>query len=172
MSRPSSVFGGQLSVRERGEGGEEIERGAWRGFDTTCRDGFRPPSDARHADAAFPGGAFAIAERAVAAAEPAVDLAGFQRRAFEGIHAGFRLRPVVAGEDDEGVFGEAERLEMVKQATGVVVEFLDAVAVEAVLGIALEGGRGVLRNMRHRVGEEQEKRPVTVSLDEVESRSV
>ena len=57
---------------------------------------------------------------------------------------------------------------MVEQATGVVVEFLDAVAVEAVLGFALEGGRGVLRNMRHRVGEEQEKRPVMVSLDEVE----
>ena len=71
---------------------------------------------------------------------------GWKRRE---VVAAFVVRAVVAGEDDEGVVGEAELVEVIEQAADVAVEAGDHGGVALVLGRPIGGGIGaVIGDMR------------------------
>ena len=75
-------------------------------------------------------------------------------------------RPVVGREHDERPLGEPERGERVEDLAGAPVELLDGVAIDAPLRAAGESRGGILRDMRHRVGQVEEEGPVLVLVNE------
>ena len=86
----SAVLGGHDTCEVEG-GGEDVHGAGGFAANDSCGDFSGPPGDAGFADAAFPGGAFAVAEVSGGAAFFVFDDPG----------------AVVGGENDEGVFIES-----------------------------------------------------------------
>ena len=96
------------------EGRDEVLQRADVVDDAAGLDDAGPAHDARHAPAAFPVGVLLAAERRRAAVRP--------RQHFGA---------VVGGEDDDGVVGDAEVVELLEKLADVAVEFDHAVGIEA-----------------------------------------
>ena len=142
-------FRGQRRAGEAGERGEQINRHRVVIRFRAGGDAAGPTHYARHARAALPRGAFALAERAgaarvIAVAEP---------------------RTVVGGEDHERVALEAVAGERADDFADGPIDFHDDVTVEARGRFALELVAYGERHMGHRVGEVEEKRPRVVAFD-------
>ena len=74
---------------------------------------------------------------------------------------------VVAGENDIRVVIKAELAQFVDDTSGVVVDLLDDVAVEACLGLAFEVLRRGQQRVGHSMGHVDEEWVVLVFLDEL-----
>ncbi len=107
----------------------------------------RPRHQRRHALATLEGLAFAPAQAAGAALMP---------------------RPVVAGEDNEGVLAEPACRERAQQLADARVELLDRVAVRPGGRAAREARRGQQRRVYVLVRDVEEERPVAVAVDEAD----
>ena len=86
----------------------------------------RPAHQQRYAEGAFPVGVLLAAEGRLGAIGP-------------GIH----MRPVVGGIHDEGVFGEAELVEMIEQLTDVLVVVDHGVVIRGLVLTRLPQARGL-----------------------------
>src|SRR5262249_37459991 len=93
----------------RGKSREPVQTGEEAVLHAAGLDLAWPADDARDAEAALEHGAFGGAERRHAAVRPSED-----------------LRAVVGGEDDYGVVGNADIVEVFEQGTDVVVELRHA----------------------------------------------
>ncbi len=80
----------------------------------------------------------------------------------------FDRRAVVAGEKHESVVRDAEFVQEIEDAACAGVEFLNTVAIHAVLRFSGKRGRGVLRHMRHGVRQVEKEGPLAMPTDEVE----
>ena len=98
------------------EGGEPIERREDAVLDRARLDVARPADDARRAEAAFIHGALGALERRHAAVGP-----------------GEHLGAIVGGEDDDGVVGLADVLEMLQEGADAVVHLRHAGFLETVV---------------------------------------
>ena len=132
-----AVFGGvvgQGEVGEFGESGHEVGEAYGLVGYGVGGDAVWPAGDEGDAVAAFPVVAFEAAPRASAVV--LVVLAHLDGCGDFGA--------VVAGEEDEGVFGEVEALKGFEELSDNVVELEDEVAVRAGVGFAFEivGGKG------------------------------
>ena len=145
-----TVFGGvvgQLGVDDGSDGRHHVGEA---GELSAGGAGFHlggPADEEGHAMASFPTVAFDAAPRSravVAVIGAHVDDAG-------------DFRAVVAGEDDEGVVGDAEFLERAHQLADHPIELVDKVAVRPGTGLSLElrrGERGQMHGLRSVVEEE------------------
>ena len=143
------AISGDFSACELRGGGDEIHRAG----DFAAHGRFHlpwPPRDAGNAHAAFPGAAFALAQKARAAAGLA------------------HQRPwaVVAAEDDQRVLREAVFTQRVEHAADAPVEFLDDIAIKPAAAFVFERGRRKQRRVRESVREIEEERLRLVRGDE------
>ena len=83
----------------------------------------RPANNRRHTIPAFPIGRLLAAERRRAAVRPTHDLGA-----------------VVGREDDDGVVGDAEIVELLEQLPDIAVELDHTVGIDAVAGLARDSG--------------------------------
>src|SRR5215831_15689003 len=115
---------GDVRVAGRGhQGRQPIEAGEDSVFDRARLDLARPADDCRHAEAALADGALGVLERRHAAIWP--------REYF---------RAIVRGEDDDGVVGLADVVEMLQQCADAVIELRHAGFLEAVVRLAVLHG--------------------------------
>src|SRR4029077_10042107 len=80
----------------------------------------RPAGDARHAEAAFADSTFGVLERRHAAVRP-----------------GEYFRAVVGAEDDNGVIGFADVVQVLQQGADAVVQLRHAGLFQTVVGLAV-----------------------------------
>ena len=149
-------IGGQRDAGERGEGGGHVHmRDECGAFGAGC-DFAGPPRDEWNAVPALKQCALCAAQRAVHRVLP---------RAVVGI-AVVPHAAVVAGENDECVFGEAVLFEGGEDLPDGVVEFLNRVAARAGLAAADEAGIGHAGDVDAVGGEVEEEGAGFVLLDE------
>ena len=110
---------------------------------------FGPPDEERDAVPAFPAITFDSAPRPSAVVT--------MIRAHVNDARG--LRAVVAGEDDNRVFGDAKLFQRRQQLADHMIELMDEVTMRAGLGFSLELRRGERRQMHGLRGVKQEERP-------------
>ena len=138
-----------------GEGDERREEVDGRGdgvVHRTSGDAARPPSEGRHAHAAFPGRALAAAERTGAAAVGALG----------------QPRTVVGREDHDRILIKSLGAERVEHLTDAPIDFFDPIAEATVLGFAGERGARPDRGVDGVMGEVEVERLVFVTTDEVD----
>src|SRR5215510_2015880 len=112
---------GDIRIARRGhQGGKPVEAGKDSILDRARPDGARPADDGRHAEAALADGAFGILEWRHAAVRPSEHLCA-----------------VVRGENDDGVAGLADVIEMLEQGADAVIELRHARFLETVVGLAV-----------------------------------
>ena len=111
------MFGLPAAASKRGE---PVEAGEDAVLDRARLDLARPADDARHAEAAFHDGALGGLERRHAAVRP-------------GEHFG----AVVGGEDDDGVVGLADVVQVLQEGADAVVHLRHAGLFQAVVGLVI-----------------------------------
>src|SRR5262249_24403678 len=110
-------------ARRRHERGEPIEPGEYSVLDRARLDLARPADDARHAEAALADSALGVLERRHAAIRPSEHLGA-----------------IIRGEDDDGVVGLANVVEMLQQGADAVIELRHASFLETVVRLAVLHG--------------------------------
>ena len=143
------MFGLPAAAVERGE---PVEAGEDAVLDRARLDLARPADDARHAEAAFVDRALGVLERRHAAVRP-----------------GEHLGAVVGGEDDDGVVGLADVVEVLQEGADAVVHLRHAGLFEAVVGLAVLHRLVLLREERpdvhaRRVVPDEERLAVLLGL--------
>jgi len=98
---------------------QDIERRQKLAAHALCRNLSRPPGNARHAQATLMDGVLCATER----------------RGRSGRSA---FRAVIASEDDERIFCQSERTQLVENSPHAVVEFLHDIAIQASRGSAFK----------------------------------
>src|SRR5262249_681304 len=107
-------------ARRSHQGGEPVEAGNDSVLDGARPDLARPSDDRRHAEATLAAGALGVLERRHATIRPSEHLGA-----------------VVGGEDDDGVVGLADVVEMLQQRAYAVIELRHAGFLETVVGLAV-----------------------------------
>src|SRR5215475_8961379 len=123
---------GDVGVARRShQGGEPIEAGDDSVLDAARLDHARPANDRRHAEAALANGTLGVFERRHAAIRP-----------------GEYLRTVVRGEDDDGVVGLADVVEMLQQCADAVIQLCHAGFLKTEVRLAVLHRAVLLRQER------------------------
>ena len=154
----------QRGTRDRRERGENIDCAGQFPADRTGRDSTRPPHHRRLTHASLELLKLVTTQRQRRAADAtvlvALDLVG-----------GIALevpRTVVGGVDHQGVPIQFQLLQRAHDLPHRPVHLLDRVPVQAGGRLARELGRGVQRDVRHRVRQVDKERPVLVGRDEAD----
>ena len=154
ICEPSQAFVHDVRVAAgRGEGRDQVIVREHLVVDGAGLDRAGPANDHRHAVAAFPVGCLLAAERRLPPSGQVHDLGA-----------------IVGGEDDDGVVGDAEVVELLEQLTDIAVELHHAIRIEPVAGLALRRRLQMRPHVHARGIEVAEPRRVglLVAIDEIE----
>ena len=142
----------QGGICNGGDGGEDVDGHERFGAGGVCWDSSGPTHDAGDAGAAFEARAFAFAEGC----------------GGSGVISVGEPRPVIGGEDDEGVVLESVPFECGENLTDCVVDLHDDIRVEACAGFSFELVAHEEGDVGHVGGEIEKERTILVLLDELD----
>src|SRR5262249_10646395 len=120
LNAPQQLIGDVRVARRRHQGGQPIEAGEESVLDAAGLDLAWPADDARNAEAPLADGAFGVLEWRHAAIGPRE-----------------HLRAVVRGEDDDGVVGLANVVEMLEQRADTVIQLRHAGFLKTVVRLTV-----------------------------------